>query len=311
MKKIFFSCYFLCLLFNFSNAQTVDWVQTGGGTGYDIISAISKDASGNIYATGQIKDSAKFINVEIKGGLFIAKYDSNGVQQMTTAFGNIHAAGKSICTDNEGNIYVTGQAWMNNEQHTVTIKYRTDYFTNPPSVDTPSVAYLFYPNSGQLVDVNDSDVTDSVHYYTAHHYPQLYFGYGVMNMVWNHIDKDYATNDFLQRVDVTFKNNENIAEAYPLNEQESYGYLNYYLPQCPDGITNVYGYGSLLFTNVFKRVDVIYSSNDAGLKLDFVCNNSFNYDNIRLVFKGQENLSIRSNWFLTVHTLLGDYSFEK
>ena len=142
-------------------------------------------------------------------------------------------------------------------------------------------------------------------------HPQLYFGYGVMNMVWNHIDHDTATADTLQRVDVSFLNSTNPTEAYPINEQDSAGYINYFLAQCPNGITNLHGNGSLLFTDVYSDIDAIYSSNNSGIKLTFICNPGSTATEIGLEFEGQTTLSITNNWELVVHTLVGDYIFNK
>ena len=109
MKKNFTLFISIALLCN-ANAQTVNWVQYGGGTGYDVISEMVKDADNNFYATGQIENNATFGATAIAGGVFVAKYDSNGVQKMAVAHGDVHAAGKSICLDHSGNIYVLG--WM-------------------------------------------------------------------------------------------------------------------------------------------------------------------------------------------------------
>ncbi|HYV90473.1 MAG TPA: T9SS type A sorting domain-containing protein [Chitinophagales bacterium] len=105
---------FIIFLFNFifSNtiAQSVDWVNHGGGAGYDAPSELAEDNSGNYYTTGQIANTAVFNGTTVNGGLFIAKYDSTGMQQWVTAEANDHAYGKSICLDHSGNIYVIG--WM-------------------------------------------------------------------------------------------------------------------------------------------------------------------------------------------------------
>ncbi len=105
---------FLLLLlfvrFTSAHAQTVDWVQYGGGAGDDLVSESAKDANRNYFVTGQIENSATFNSTTLSGGLFVAKYDSNGAQQWVVAYANDHTYGKGICLDKEGNIYVIG--WM-------------------------------------------------------------------------------------------------------------------------------------------------------------------------------------------------------
>jgi hypothetical protein len=55
--------------------------------------------------------------------VFVAKYDSNGVQQWVVAQGDTHTAGKSICLDQEENIYVAG--WMD-----ATVQFGDTLLTN-------------------------------------------------------------------------------------------------------------------------------------------------------------------------------------
>lgn len=215
-----------------------------------------------------------------------------------------------ITCDANGYIYVTGTAEADTGFGTVTLKYRTDYYTEPGQVDTPAVSYLFYPNTGQIIDT-DGKTNNGVDYYTQHHYPQLYFREGEMNMVWAHIDQDTATADTMQRVDVSFLGSSNPTKAFPLKERDDAGYLNYFLGHCPNGITQVYGNESLLFEGVYSGIDAIYSSNNAGLKLYFVCAAQSDPSNIGLKFEGQDTLKIINNWGLQVQTLLGTYEFEK
>jgi hypothetical protein len=133
----------------------------------------------------------------------------------------------------------------------------------------------------------------------------------MMNMVWSHVDEDTATADTLQRVDVSFANSTNPTEAYPIDEDTS-SYLNYFLGHCPNGITNVHGSAGLLFTDVYPDIDVLYSSNNAGLKLLFIINPGASIpQEMGLAFAGDNGISVLNNWVINVHTTLGDYEFEK
>ncbi|MFZ7145502.1 MAG: hypothetical protein ACO1G6_09195, partial [Bacteroidota bacterium] len=219
---------------------------------------------------------------------------------------------RNIIADTLGNVYVTGQQEESSGNSTVMIKYRTDFFIEPPTVDSPSVAYMFYPNEGQLLDTEDSLITDSTHYYMLHHNPQLFFGYGVMNMVFSQVDQDTATTDTLQRVDVAFLNSTNITHAFPVNDMDAAGYLNYYLNHCPAGITNVIGSAKLLYSEVYENIDVIYTSNQGGLKMYFIINpGSGNPSEIGLNFEGQNSLSLINNWALRVNASIGSFDLEK
>jgi hypothetical protein len=299
---------YLVMRLDASNGGIV-WQNTIDCGANDTARPICFDSHGNIVITGQA------FNPENANYDFLTvNFDRAGQELWRDYFdGPDHGDDNAtnIASDNDGNIFVTGQTWVGNDFHTVTIKYKTDFFTQPPAVDTPAVAYLFYPNSGQLINTDDSLVTDSVHYYTLHHSPQLYFGYGMMNMVWSHVDQDTATADTLQRVDVTFANSTNPTEAYPIDEDTS-SYLNYFLGHCPNGITNVHGSASLLFADVYPDIDVLYSSNNAGLKLLFIINPGASIpQEMGLAFAGDDGISVLNNWGLNVHTTLGDYEFEK
>ena len=274
------------------------------------------DSFGNIVVTGKCQTESHGYD------FFTIAIDSSGNEQWRDNFdGNSHGddGGEDITSDAYGNIYVTGTAHIDGDLKTITIKYRSDYYTSPAQVDTPSVANYFYTNSGQIADTAGTSISnDDLQYYTIHHYPQLYFQEGKMNMIFSHIDNDTATTDTLQRVDVSFENSDNPTKAYPINEMSEGGYYNYFLAHCPDGITDVHGIEKLLYADVYPDIDAIYSSNNAGLKLYFVCKKGSdpfgkNYaeGNIGLTFEGQDTLEIENNWGLKVTTAIGSYVFEK
>lgn len=110
MKKCYFILCFLLLLVQESFAQTVDWVNYGGGINSDAITDVAIDVAGNVYVTGQLGNSASFNGTAVSGGIFAAKYDSIGNQQWVIAYGDTNSFGKAICLDKAGNIYVSG--WM-------------------------------------------------------------------------------------------------------------------------------------------------------------------------------------------------------
>lgn len=281
---------------------------TDGVGGDDSARAICFDSWGNVIVTGQVYNPESY-NYDF---LTVGLSRDNGTEIWRDFFnGPNHGDDNAtdIVADTTGNIYVSGQIYTEEGPRTVTIKYRTDYFNSPPPLDSPTVANLFYPNSGQLLDTNDSLVTDSVHYYTLHHHPQLFFGYGLMNMVW-YKDVDSSTTDSVQRVDVSFLNSTNQTEAYPL-DQDTSSHLNYLLSHCSPGITNVKGNASLLFIDVYENIDAIYISNSEGLKLTFICNPGSNPSEIGLHLNGHSNIGVSNNWELIIHSNIGDYSFNK
>ncbi len=85
MRKIII--YFICHLCYFSNAQTVEWVNTVGGKEFDFGKSIISDSLGNSYVLCNFSDRVDIdpgvdtLFVQISNynyGLFIHKYDMNG-----------------------------------------------------------------------------------------------------------------------------------------------------------------------------------------------------------------------------------------
>lgn len=91
------------------------WLTRAGGTGSDRPYSICSDASGNVYITGSYYGSATFGSTFLSssGGtqdVFIAKLDAAGnFVWAKSAGGGQNDIGNAICTDNQGNVYVTGQ----------------------------------------------------------------------------------------------------------------------------------------------------------------------------------------------------------
>ena len=114
------------LKFNSSGARL--WATYYGGSSYDAGAGFCTDNSGNLYVTGQTK-STNFPTKTLTGAYnqtalggsggygdaFILKFNSSGVRLWATYYGgNGNESGYAICTDNSGNLYVTGYTWSTN-----------------------------------------------------------------------------------------------------------------------------------------------------------------------------------------------------
>jgi len=98
----------------YDNNGTIIWAKTGGGSLNDKSRGITVDASGNVYATGEVEGSSSFDGVSATGlgwfDIFVAKYNNNGdLQWYKTAGGNNKDAGRAITNDAAGMVYVTGE----------------------------------------------------------------------------------------------------------------------------------------------------------------------------------------------------------
>ncbi len=110
MKTMVALTAFLMLTGGWGAAQPCDWqwAQQGGGTGTDVGEAVAADAAGNVYVTGSFTGNADFSGQAVfNGGIFLAKYNSNGVVQWVRTMGT--GAGTAVAVDASGNVYFTGQ----------------------------------------------------------------------------------------------------------------------------------------------------------------------------------------------------------
>jgi hypothetical protein len=72
------------------------------------------------------------------------------------------------------------------------------------------------------------------------------------------------------------------------------GYSNYYLAHCPDGITNVKSYKSIVYKNIYKGIDLKWYVNNGALEYDFIVNAGANVNDIKLEINGATILKDRS-----------------
>ena len=96
------------------NAQTLDWVKTFGGIGFDIGNSVTVDDEGNVYTTGTFYGTVDFdpgpdVMTLSPSGIFIQKLDANGNFIWTKSFGG-KGDDRTDCIkiDAQGNIYTIG-----------------------------------------------------------------------------------------------------------------------------------------------------------------------------------------------------------
>lgn len=89
-------------------------------------------------------------------------------------------------------------------------------------------------------------------------------------------------------------------------QQQSLYTENYYLPHCPDGITNVRGYQKIILQNVYPNIDWVLYSKGGFMEYDFLVHQGGNPANIRLKVKDVEKVSITPQGELLMETALGE-----
>lgn len=114
MKKLILYIAFFVGTGSLQAQEQFVWARNGGGQFDDQGRAIATDANGNIFITGIAEQNAVFGSVELGNGwkdIFIVKYSSDGdvLWAKSAGSGNSNPeGGYGICTDIQGNCYVTG-----------------------------------------------------------------------------------------------------------------------------------------------------------------------------------------------------------
>jgi hypothetical protein len=96
-----------------AGAQQFDWAYEAGGVGLDVGRAVASDEEGNVIMVGSFSGVARFADTTLVGmggpDAFIAKFTSEGEQLWIRSInGPAENLARSVCTDPQGNVYVTG-----------------------------------------------------------------------------------------------------------------------------------------------------------------------------------------------------------
>ncbi|MFT4060784.1 MAG: hypothetical protein QM642_00345 [Edaphocola sp.] len=187
--------------------------------------------------------------------------------------------------------------------------------------EPPSNANFYYRNFGQITDHNDSVRLD-VQYYTEKTDPAMYMLDDRVSFV-AHLTGDTSVSptapDTFCRIDMQFLCEESIANKNVGRQQslatcgslaayeQGQDYLNYYLPHCDTGITDVPGYARIVYEDAFPNIDVHFYSNSFAPKIYFVVKPGGDPSDIQLMFSGQDSIGqLTGN--PTLRMYLGDWS---
>ncbi len=115
-----YSAFFLA---KYNSSGNLKWIKHANNISHSAGSggsSVTIDNSGNIYATGSFVDTIAFGSVTLpcqnyNDNVFIVKYDTGGnviwAKQTSTPSSFSSGAGGGICTDINGNIYISGRFW--------------------------------------------------------------------------------------------------------------------------------------------------------------------------------------------------------
>lgn len=172
--------------------------------------------------------------------------------------------------------------------------------------------HFFYPNTGEIrFDREDAsmsgDTKDVVAYYTKFSFPQKYI---LRNnrMAFVYGRKDPAGNkDSLHRIDLEMSRS--LTSAYPARiDTQLKCKLNYYLPY--GTYTDVMGGAAIAVQSIYNNIDMVYCSNNVGVKIFYVVYPGGDPNQIILKFNGAKSTGISGN-DLRVASNFGDFKFVK
>jgi hypothetical protein len=120
---------FDAFLLKLNAAGVQQWIQTGGGSGYDQAAELATDASGNIYIIGNMEGSVTFGALtanSISGfaDFFLIKYNTAGtIQYIKNGFSSGDDYGTALIVDNTGNVIIFGNYYQSGQYGYFLCKY--------------------------------------------------------------------------------------------------------------------------------------------------------------------------------------------
>lgn len=115
---------------------------------------------------------------------------------------------------------------------------------------------------------------------------------------------DTTDDDTLARIDMTFEGSNAEKRMVPLDKAAYWN--NYYLGHIPDGRPFVPLYTRAVMQDVWPNIDVVYSSNQRGLKYYLVVNPGGEWGAINLKYHGAESLYVDGNDALVIESEIGE-----
>jgi uncharacterized repeat protein (TIGR01451 family) len=105
---------------------------------------------------------------------------------------------------------------------------------------------------------------------------------------------------------------ENASDKLIIKSEEETGETsNYYLPHCPDGVTGVKNYQKITYENIYENIDLVFYSNEQGLKYDFIVKPGGKVEDIKLRYKDIDKIKLLNNGNLEITNPLGKLTENK
>jgi uncharacterized delta-60 repeat protein len=294
----------------YNSSGTQQWIETYNDTLNmdDEGSEMAIDNNGNIYVTGY-----KTTDID-STDYYTIKYNTSGDELWNIrmdGLAHLNDKANNIAIDNNGNIIVTGVSQTATGFLYKTVKYVEKQVITPTDYNSESSQsnFLFFPNQGQLIGTNDT-LVPYIKYYTQNSSPSFYIKYGGYSFVFAKADTSSNSLDTLCRVDVSYQRANTNSKPYPLEEQNSF--FNYFLDYCSDGRTEIHGNKRVICQDLYTNIDLMYSSNQDGIKFYYIIKPGGDPTNISMVYTGASNFYLsNSTNKLTIYSNIGNISFER
>lgn len=158
--------------------------------------------------------------------------------------------------------------------------------------------HLFYPNAGEIRFDNDdhSDARETVQFYTKFTHPKEYLLKNTnISFVFSKDDGDVSTTDSLHRIDMKMERSDPTAFLARIDTQKTavLHYFNQWFGS--GGRTPVEGGAAIAAQNIYPNVDMVYLSNNTGLKIFYIVWPGGDPYQITLRFDGAKSTGISGN----------------
>nr|MBC8490051.1 SBBP repeat-containing protein [Bacteroidota bacterium] len=190
-------------------------------------------------------------------------------------------------------------------------EYTTNKNDKSSLIKSASKDVIFIPNIGQIIDT-EGKLRPDILYKAELNGVDLYLTNKGMSFVfykYEDLPNNLAAgNKEMDRIHDPFKDDmkEKKVKMYRMdldivgmnqnfktvNEEQTTEYFNYYYAHCSDGIANVHGYRKVIYKNVYNNIDLVYYSNEKGLKYDFFVKPGGDVEDIKLKYKNEDEIYI-------------------
>lgn len=159
--------------------------------------------------------------------------------------------------------------------------------------------HLFYPNDGEARFNNEErdDAGEYVKFYTMYTYPQKFLlANNNLSLVFTKASTPGTPKvDSLHRVDVEWSGG-NSGAALARVDTQNFAKLHYFTEWfSTSGRTDVKGGAAIACQSIYSNIDLVYTSNNAGIVMYFIVYPGGNFNAIRLKLNGAKSHSISGN----------------